>query len=315
MILALVLAMTPLDAGRDLTRRFFAGELHSVWEQMTPQMQGAMKSEAQLGAFRAQVAAQLGAEKSLVSEKVEEVQGLQVYQRLAQFEKAPMTIEVRWALDSAGKVAGFFIKPAGPAHEAKTTHLGRHTRTRLTLPFEGAWTVVWGGTTLEQNYHAASRDQRFAYDLLIVEDGKTHTGPALKDYFAFGKVIVAPADGVVVEVVDGLPDQEPGKMDPAHAMGNHVVLDHGDGEFSFLCHFKQGSVAVKTGQAVKAGARLGLCGNSGNTSEPHLHYHLQDTARPFDGDGLPAEFIDYLADGKPVALGIPVKGQRIQRKP
>jgi hypothetical protein len=51
----------------------------------------------------------------------------------------------------------------------------------------------------------------------------------------------------------------------------------------------------------------------GNTSQPHLHYHLQDSPTPFDGDGLPAEFTDYLADGKPVARGIPVKEQQIER--
>ena len=94
-------------------------------------------------------------------------------------------------------------------------------------------------------------------------------------------------------------------------MGNHVIIDHGNGEFSFLAHFKKGTVAVKPGDAVKSSDLLGLAGNSGNSSEPHVHYHLQDTAVFGKGRGFPAPFNDYIADGKPVARGEPVKGQTI----
>ena len=65
---------------------------------------------------------------------------------------------------------------------------------------------------------------------------------------------------------------------------------------------------------MQAGQPLALCGNSGNTSEPHLHYHLQDTPRPFDGDGLPALFESYSADGKAVARGMPLQGQVVRRR-
>jgi murein DD-endopeptidase MepM/ murein hydrolase activator NlpD len=103
---------------------------------------------------------------------------------------------------------------------------------------------------------------------------------------------------------------KPGAGNPA---GNHVVLDHGNGEFSLLAHLQKGSLRVKAGDTVKAGQPLGLCGNSGNTSEPHLHIHLQ-TGPEFPGatEGLPMAFTDFLADGKPVARGELVKGMRVR---
>ena len=133
------------------------------------------------------------------------------------------------------------------------------------------------------------RGQRFAYDLLVMKDGGSHEGDGskLEQYFAFGKPVLAPADGVVTAMESNLPDMTPGKMDPAHAMGNHVIIDHGNGEFSFLCHLRNGSVKVKPGDKVSSGQEIARCGNSGNTSEPHLHYHLQATGTFGDGDGLP----------------------------
>jgi len=183
----------------------------------------------------------------------------------------------------------------------------------LRLPFDGTWTVGWGGRTVKDNYHAATVDQRFAYDILIMRDGSTRKGAGTRneDYHCFGEKILAPADGTVVAAVDGLPDNVPGSMDKEHPAGNHVILDHGNGEFSFLAHFKQGSLNVKPGERISTGQLLGLCGNSGHSREPHLHYHLQDNGVLFGGKGLPAQFRGYIADGQPVAKGECVKGQKI----
>jgi murein DD-endopeptidase MepM/ murein hydrolase activator NlpD len=98
-------------------------------------------------------------------------------------------------------------------------------------------------------------------------------------------------------------------------VGNHVIIDHGNGEFSLLAHLRRGTLAVELGQTVTAATPLGRCGHSGNTSEPHLHYHLQDTAVFGKGVGLPAQFQGYVADGEAVARGEPVKGQTIRRGP
>ena len=113
---------------------------------------------------------------------------------------------------------------------------------------------------------------------------------------------------------DGIAENLPGVMNAEQPLGNHVILDHGNGEYSFLAHFKNGSLAVSVGDEVAAGDILGLCGNSGNSSEPHLHYHLQTTPTFGAGDGLPAQFLNYLADGKSVANGEPTRGQHIKNE-
>lgn len=309
---------SPLETGRQYTAWFYKGETDRLWDLFSPEMKKGIGSAEALKAFRGQVEAQAGTETAVVDEKVTSNGGLQFYVRTARFSKAPMQILVQWALDSSGHVAGFAIRPAAAEKptEAPSTHLDYQTKTPLRLPFDGEWTVFWGGRTVDQNYHAASRDQRFAYDIVILRDGKTHSGDgsANDQYFAFGQPILAPAAGTVVVVVDGVDDNKPGVMNPQQAAGNHVVIDHGNGEFSFLAHFRKGSLKVKKGDVVKAGQPLGLCGNSGNSSEPHLHYHLQTTPELFAGDGLPAQFLHYLADGKEVKRGEPVKGQKIRMK-
>lgn len=157
--------------------------------------------------------------------------------------------------------------------------------------------MLWGGDTEELNYHRSSRTQRHALDLLVVdEQGSAHSGKGSvnTDYYAFGSPIIAPADGRVIEAVDGMLDNKPGLTNTGMPAGNYVLIKHRKGEVSKLCHFKSGSVAVKTGDVVKAGQKLGECGNSGDTSQPHLHYHLQDSevhARFTKGD------IEFLAKG------------------
>jgi hypothetical protein len=309
---------SPLETGRQYTTWFYQGETDRLWDLFSPEMKKAIGSAEALKTFRGQVDAQAGTETAVVDEKVTPNGGLQLYVRTARFSKAPMPILVQWALDPAGHVAGFAVRPAATEKptEAPSTHLDYQTKTPLRLPFDGEWTVFWGGRTVDQNYHAASRDQRFAYDIVVTRDGKTYTGDgsANEQYFAFGQPVLAPGAGTVVVVVDGVDDNKPGVMNPKQPAGNHVVIDHGNGEFSFLAHFRKGSVKVKKGDVVKAGQPLGLCGNSGNSSEPHLHYHLQTTPELFAGDGLPAQFLNYLADGKEVKRGEPTKGQRIRMK-
>jgi hypothetical protein len=305
-----------LARGRELSKLFLERKHDALWAQMTPKMQEALKSVDALGAFRDQVGAQLGDEADVLDEKTTTVPGFTVYLRTARWSKLPARIVMQFALDADDRVAGFFVRPDPSAakEQAPTTHLDYRTKASLRLPFDGEWYVFWGGRTLEQNYHGIDRGQRFAYDILVMRDDKSHDGDGtkLEQYYCWNRPILAPADATVVARVDSLPDQAPGKMDPAHATGNHVVLDLGDGEYAFVAHLRQGSVRVEEGARVARGDELGRCGNSGNTSEPHLHFHLQDTPKFGAGDGLPAQFVDYVADGKPVARGEPLKGQRVR---
>jgi murein DD-endopeptidase MepM/ murein hydrolase activator NlpD len=119
----------------------------------------------------------------------------------------------------------------------------------------------------------------------------------------------------VTEVVDTVPDNIPGEMNEDAPAGNHVVVDHGNGEHSVLAHLRLGSVTVEEGDRVETGQRLGACGNSGRSSEPHLPYHLQTGSVFGEGIGLPAPFDDYVADGEPVERGEPIRDQVIRSVP
>jgi len=134
------------------------------------------------------------------------------------------------------------------------------------------------------------------------EAGKTHkaAGGANQDYFAFGRQILAPADGIVTDVINGVRDNLPGSMNPYSALGNAAFIQHSENEVSVLAHLKLDSIKVKVGDKVKKGQVIGLCGNSGNSSEPHLHYHLQNTTIIQDGTGIKCYFqnINLMKDGE-----------------
>jgi murein DD-endopeptidase MepM/ murein hydrolase activator NlpD len=188
----------------------------------------------------------------------------------------------------------------------------------LSLPFRGPWQVVWGGDTRGQNQHHDVPNQKFAFDLLGVgPDGKTQRGEGKKneDYFAFGREVLAPADGTVMEVIEGVHDNTPGSMNSYSAVGNCVIIQHREDEVSVLAHFRQGTIQVKEGDKVQRGQLLGQCGNSGNSSEPHIHYHLQNSAVLQDGLGIKIVFdkVSVTKDGKieTRANYSPVKGDLI----
>jgi hypothetical protein len=195
---------------------------------------------------------------------------------------------------------------------------GHESTVAYQLPFEGAWLVVWGGDTALENYHVGYRTDRHAYDILVWNDGSTYSGDGTRneDYWCYGQSLFAPAAGTVVEMLDGVPDNKPGEVNPEpHPGGNHLVIQTADGEFLILAHMKQNSLLVKLGDQVAAGDPLGLAGNSGHSTEPHLHIHLQnqlDSSSP-ETIGLPLRFSDYLANGASVALDVPTQGQFIAR--
>lgn len=299
-----------IQAGRELTRQFLDGDIAAVHGRFNEELKGAMDVAA-LGALRSQVVADAGQEQELLSEQVVPAQGMQVYSRTSRWSGLPMPVLTQWALDVDGRVATFGIQPAPQA--APSPHLERDTVADLRLPFEGEWHVFWGGRDISQNYHAAVPGQRFAYDFVRMVDGRTHTGDGsqLAQYHCWDQPILAPVDGQVVSVVDGLPDQQIGTTNAIQPAGNHVMLDLGAGEYALLAHFRQDSIRVGPDQRVAAGEELGRCGNSGNTSEPHLHFHLQDTPVFGQGDGLPAFFNGYSADGHAVERGEPVRGQTV----
>lgn len=192
-------------------------------------------------------------------------------------------------------------------------HLNYETQTELEIPFNEEWWIFWGGRSVSENYHVAYREQRFALDIVQRINGNTHSGNGAQneDYYCFGKRLNAPGSGKIVDVVNNIEDNIPGEFNPDFPTGNRVIIDHENGEFSILAHFKEGSIIVSVGDVVVKGQELGKAGNSGNSSEPHLHYHLQNTANPFDADGLPAQFQNYYANEIFVERGEPVQNEYV----
>ena len=173
------------------------------------------------------------------------------------------------------------------------------------LPFDGRWFVMAGGDTINVNHHMVERSQWFAIDFMKT-GGLTNRGIAkgagksLEDYYSWGRPVLSPVDGVVRKVHDGEPDNPIGTRDKNNAFGNYVVIEAGPQEFVYLAHFQKGSVAVKEGEKVEAGKLLGKCGNSGNTTGPHIHMHVQDQLKPYSGVGQNITFqgIHVLLSGQ-----------------
>ena len=161
----------------------------------------------------------------------------------------------------------------------------------LYLPFSGRWTV-WQGFDGAWTHKGS---WRYAYDFVITDElGKTHGGDGtrLEDYHCYGKPVLSPVRGRVVQVVDDLPDSAVGSADEVNNWGNAVVIEDPRGFHVELSHFAAKSVRVKKGDWVERGAVLGLCGNSGYSPQPHIHVQAQ-VADTIGAASLPFSFVSY----------------------
>ena len=175
------------------------------------------------------------------------------------------------------------------------------------LPFEAEWTVVNGGVYKEDSHSWAIATQRYAYDFIILDlQGRSFAGSeaACADYYCYEKNILSPADGVVVEVKNSCRDSQVmggGQTDPLikDIRGNYVVIQHSSNEYSCLTHLKLNSILVEVGQTVKRKQPIARCGNTGNSSEPHLHFQVQNGKSFFTSAGLPIHFQNIQAALQP----------------
>ena len=196
------------------------------------------------------------------------------------------------------------------------------------LPFDDQWLTFWGGNTAKLNQHHNETSQRFAFDFIQTnENGKFYRtdGKTNVDYYSFGQPILAPATGIIIEAVDGLRDNAPGVINHYQMLGNYVVIQHSENLFSVLAHLCQDSVMVKAGDEVKTGQKIGACGNSGYTTDPHLHYHVQDSAtfarigKNWDkqnvAKGVKVAFSNILVNDSnlPLSLHSPIKGELVSQ--
>jgi Peptidase family M23 len=197
---------------------------------------------------------------------------------------------------------------------ARTIPAGRSVNLASPLG-PGTYLIVNGGTGVSINAHADALDQTIAahrpyhgtgygVDLVAIDrlglraDGLMPSEP--RRYRIFGLPVIAPCNGVVIAAVDGLPDMPVPEVDETHLAGNHVILRCG-GLDILLGHFHQGSVRVAVGQSLRTGDAVAVVGNSGSSSEPHLHIHAQlpgTVIAPYSGAPIPIRINgQYLVRG------------------
>ncbi len=205
---------------------------------------------------------------------------------------------------------GFEIKGAGAE-----TAVRNGTPIVISSPLRGdGWLAANGPSNASGHRRAlipvggaAHIAQRFAIDWVqLREDGKTFAGDQLKNesYRCYGAEALAVADGVVAGIKDGIPENVPGANSRAVPItletvgGNYVILDLGQGRYAFYAHLQPGSLRVKVGDKVKRGQVVGLVGNSGNSTEPHLHFHIGNKNAPLASEGLPYVLDSFEVQGK-----------------
>lgn len=275
-----------------------------IFNRFSPEMQQAMPLQ-KTNEFFSGVKQQLG---KIVERNFLKFQAsFAVYQ--IKFERGVFALNI--SIDSSSKIDGFSIKPYVPDN---LPQIKRNT-TKLILPFNGEWMVLWGGDTEELNHHVVNNAQKNAFDFVIRdESGKSYknTGSNNEDFYCFAKDLIAPCNGEIVLVVDGIKDNKPGEMDLFFIPGNTVVLKTDKGEYLYFCHFKKHSIMVKENQKIKQGELLGLCGNSGNSSEAHLHFHVQNTENMNIATGVKCYF-DKIAVNKEIKSDYsPIKKDKIK---
>jgi len=169
----------------------------------------------------------------------------------------------------------------------------------------GSFVVRQGGASPFINIHAKVRPQNHAIDILGLNSFGASSNlfgdrKDLENYAIFGATIQAPCAGRVIAAVDGLADLAPGDRDRENLAGNHVVISCLGAEL-LLAHMMKESVAVAAGETVEAGAVLGRVGNSGNSTEPHLHIHAERGGEP--GEILNGEAVPFTIDGRYLVRG------------
>ena len=297
---------TAKKVSAEFEKYYNSNEYQKIFDLFSPEMKSALPIE-QTTDFLKGLKSQAG--KIQKREFVKYEQTYASYKTT--FERTVFAVNI--SLDNTGKINGLFVKPF---KEDNLPKLERN-ETKLILPFNDEWTVFWGGDTKELNYHIESEAQKNAFDIVITDkNGKTFEtdGKTNEDYYAFGKELIAPCDAEVVLAVDGVKDNIPGELNPIYVPGNTVILKTANNEYLFFAHFKQNSIVVKQGQKVKQGELLGLCGNSGNSSEAHLHFHIQKVEDMNKATGAKCYFDEIIVDGELKKDYSPIKGEKIKNE-
>jgi urea transporter len=173
---------------------------------------------------------------------------------------------------------------------------GKNPWFKVALPFWGQWTVTQG-----HNGEITHKEHwRHAWDFEILDDkGKNHrnSGSQVSEYYCYDKPVLAPADGWIEEILDGIDDNLVGEVNLEQNWGNTIVIRHTDYLFSALSHLKKGSFKGSAGAFVKKGEVIASCGSSGRSPVPHLHFQFQSTPQ-IGSQTLDLPFLHYILETK-----------------
>ena len=305
-----VMSTAAKNRARQIFEYFESGQSAQLYASFAEQMKKS-GSSAQLANLSKKIETEWGREVKMLGENYapDMLAANTIYSRFSQFAKSKDPIFTIMAINQQGQVALFKFQPV--PQPLGNRWVDYKDTTKLRLPFDGDWFVYEGGRDVYQNANAYREAERYALVFTVLKDGRPYSGDGSKNeqFYCYGQPVLAPADGTVVLVNNTFADNVPGRSDEIMPTGNRVLISHGNQEYSLLMHLKQNSIKVKTGEKVKAGQPVAECGNSGSSPAPHLEYRLQNSrGRPLPMT-LPAQFIDYVADGTPVTIGEPLRGQ------
>ncbi|MBL4668087.1 MAG: DUF3887 domain-containing protein, partial [Flavobacteriales bacterium] len=231
LIANLTMAQTEKSAykvvAEDFEKNYNTSSFEAIFSQFSSNMKIAVPLE-KLAPFLTNLKAQAGkiTKREFISYKNGTVA---VYK--TNFERA--TYALNLSIDNNSKINGFAITPF---KDVSLPKIDRNT-TPLILPFKEEWTVFWGGDTKKLNYHVISQAEKNAFDFVIRDEKRNSfktNGQTNEDYYAFGKELIAPADGEIVLVVDGIKDNTPGELNPAYVPGNTVIIKTVNNEYLFF---------------------------------------------------------------------------------
>ena len=251
----------------------------------------------------------IGPDIRLAGPKLDRDQALLVTSQVFAFNGARDTLRVRVHGNADGRAAEFAGSIPIESEFAKNKYI---------FPLRGVWYAGWGAS-----FHTGHRwaiPEEFALDIAkLGGDGLTHKGVGTRfdDYYAYGADVLAAADGRVTSATndqqeDSSAMQRPNETKQAYfarlqkeqgarlakgltaITGNYVMIDHGKNEYSLYAHLQPGSVGVHVGDQVKAGDVIGKLGSSGNSTEPHLHFHVCDKSDPLMCAGIPVNFSNIM---------------------
>lgn len=304
-----------VELGGEDIQRFYDGDEVALWTQMSAPMREAVQSQDVLKNFTDHMAKYFGTEVQVIHQDAVPAPPAGVkYTRIVKYSKTDELMVVTFTFSGSGTIEEFHIKAVPKAADSK--YVGYHDKTKLSFPLHGEWTIYEGGRMVPENEHAATTNERFAYDIVRLDTGQmfTKNGLTNEEWFSFGQTVAADANGTVVKVMDDYADNAPYHPDAEAKHGNVVVIDHGDGEFSVYSHLKHKSVTVKMGDRVKVGEKIAEVGNSGDSQFPRLEYSLQTSAELNGSDGLPVAFDHLRVDGRHAKEVELVRGDVVEKK-